>query len=174
MHLKQSVWRKRGGRADSCQERRFQTVMSYKKKRWYWTGGGEEGVQSFWKCVHEIIGRVIIEPNWAYRTYCTLYTDKKENKIFLIYTEIQMGSGAKAYTVWGRTSLYMRKCKIFSPYMRRSLVIYNFAPDPSEFPNIWKKLAFLFISVRCTHSAAIGFKPQIPPVILQLLCRGVF
>jgi hypothetical protein len=25
------------------------------------------------------------------------YTDKKENKIFLIYQEIQMGSGAKSY-----------------------------------------------------------------------------
>jgi hypothetical protein len=31
-------------------------------------------------------------------------TDKKENKIFLIYKEIQMGSGAKSY---------MRKCAIF-------------------------------------------------------------
>ncbi len=26
-----------------------------------------------------------------------LYTDKKEDKIFLIYKEIQMGSGAKSY-----------------------------------------------------------------------------
>ncbi len=25
------------------------------------------------------------------------HTDKKENKIFLIYVEIQMGSGAKSY-----------------------------------------------------------------------------
>jgi hypothetical protein len=25
------------------------------------------------------------------------YTDKKENKIFLLYMEIQMGSGAKSY-----------------------------------------------------------------------------
>jgi hypothetical protein len=29
--------------------------------------------------------------------YCTLYTDKKENKIFLLYKEIQMGSVAKSY-----------------------------------------------------------------------------
>ncbi len=27
----------------------------------------------------------------------TLYTDNKENKIFLIYKEIKMGSGAKSY-----------------------------------------------------------------------------
>ncbi len=33
-----------------------------------------------------------------------------------------MGSGAKFL--------------IFSPYMRRSLVIKDFAPDPSKFPNI--------------------------------------
>jgi hypothetical protein len=45
------------------------------------------------------------------------YTDKKENKIFPIYKEIQMGSGANSY-------------------MRRSSVIYDFAPDPSEFPYI--------------------------------------
>ncbi len=37
---------------------------------------------------------------------------KKENEIFLIYKEIQMGSVAKAY-------------------MRRLLVIYDFATDPS-------------------------------------------
>ncbi len=29
--------------------------------------------------------------------YYTLYTDKKENEIFLIYEKIQMGSVAKSY-----------------------------------------------------------------------------
>ncbi len=45
----------------------------------------------------------------------------------------------------------MRKCAIFSPYMIRSLVIYDFAPesDPSEFPNIWGKFYFLFY--QCRH-----------------------
>ncbi len=38
-----------------------------------------------------------------------------------------MGSGAKSY---------MRKGANISPYMRRPLVIYDFAPDPSEFPYI--------------------------------------
>jgi hypothetical protein len=28
--------------------------------------------------------------------------------------------------------------------MRRLLLIYDFAPDPSEFPNIWGKFYFLF------------------------------
>jgi hypothetical protein len=28
---------------------------------------------------------------------CCCYTDKKENKMFLIYKEIQMGSGANSY-----------------------------------------------------------------------------
>ncbi len=60
------------------------------------------------------------------------YTDKKGNKIFLIYREIQMGLGAKSY---------IRKCFLIYEemhkymYMRRSLVICDFAPDPSEFPN---------------------------------------
>jgi hypothetical protein len=50
------------------------------------------------------------------------YTDKKENKIFLIYKEIEMGSGAKSY---------IRKCENFSSCGRMPLVIYDFVPDPS-------------------------------------------
>ncbi len=34
--------------------------------------------------------------------------------------------------------------------MRRSLVIYDFAPDHSEFPNIWGKFSFLFY--QCTSA----------------------
>ncbi len=42
--------------------------------------------------------------------------------------------------IWGNEQM-------FSPYTRRSLVIiliYDFAPDPSEFPKIWWKFSFLF------------------------------
>jgi hypothetical protein len=58
-----------------------------------------------------------------------------------------MGSGAKSYmrnpsNIWGNA-------QIFSPYMSGSLVIYDFAPDPSEFPNIWGKFYFLFY--QCRH-----------------------
>jgi hypothetical protein len=35
--------------------------------------------------------------NYLPRHFCLLYTDKKENEIFLIYKEIKMGSGAKSY-----------------------------------------------------------------------------
>jgi hypothetical protein len=38
------------------------------------------------------------------------FTDKKENQIFLIYREIQMGSVAKSYMRKGFLILYMRKC----------------------------------------------------------------
>ncbi len=41
-----------------------------------------------------------------YSVHCTLYTDKQEKKIFLIYKEIQMGS----YFRKGFLILYMRKC----------------------------------------------------------------
>jgi hypothetical protein len=36
-------------------------------------------------------------------------TDKKENKVFLIYKEFQMGSVAKSYMMKGFL-IYMRKC----------------------------------------------------------------
>jgi hypothetical protein len=54
------------------------------------------------------------------------YTDKKEKKIVLIYWEIQMGSGAKAY---------MRKGFLIYEEMHKYLTIceeavYDFAPDP--------------------------------------------
>ncbi len=44
-----------------------------------------------------------------------MYTDKKENIIFLIYQEIQMGSGAKSYKRKG-FPIYEEKRKIFSIY----------------------------------------------------------
>ncbi len=65
-----------------------------------------------------------------------LYTDKKENKIFPIYKENQMG------------------CANFSPYMRRPLVIYDFAVDPSDSPYIQGKFSFLFYQCNvpnCVH-----------------------
>jgi hypothetical protein len=39
--------------------------------------------------------------SWKTRTLFKLYTDEKESKIFLIYKEIQMGSGAKSYMTKG-------------------------------------------------------------------------
>ncbi len=48
-----------------------------------------------------------------------------------------MESGAtKSYMKKGFLILYMRKCANFSPYMRRPLVIYDFAPVPFKFPYI--------------------------------------
>ncbi len=41
-----------------------------------------------------------------------MYTDKKENKIFLIYKETQMGSGVKSYmmrgflNIWGVAQIF--------------------------------------------------------------------
>jgi hypothetical protein len=57
-----------------------------------------------------------------------VYTDKKENQIFLIYKEIQGGAVAKSYMRKG--FLYMRKCENISPCIRRPLVIYDFAVAP--------------------------------------------
>jgi hypothetical protein len=51
----------------------------------------------------------------------TLYTNRKENQVFLMYKETQSGAVAKSN---------MRKCANISPYMRRLLVIYDFATSP--------------------------------------------
>jgi hypothetical protein len=77
------------------------------------------------------------------------YTDKKEKKIFLIYKEIQMGSGAKSY-------------------MRRSSVIYDFAPDLSEFPYILYEENFIlfFNSVEVTHLCSGGVQFYCPEASL--------
>ncbi len=44
--------------------------------------------------------------------------------------------------IWGRASKKMRKWANISPYMRRPLVIYDFAPDPSYM----RKILFYFLS----------------------------
>jgi hypothetical protein len=57
--------------------------------------------------------------------------------IYLDYSrlgeKIQSGAVAKSYRRKGfliYTYIYMRKCANISPYMRRPLVIYDFATDP--------------------------------------------
>ncbi len=52
-----------------------------------------------------------------------------------------MGSGAKSYMRKG-FPIYEEMRKFFTIHMRRPLVIYDFAPDPSEFPYIWGKFHF--------------------------------
>jgi hypothetical protein len=51
---------------------------------------------------------------------------KKENQIFFIYKEIP--SGVVIYCM--RKGFLIRKCANISPYMRRPLVIYDFATAP--------------------------------------------
>jgi hypothetical protein len=59
-----------------------------------------------------------------------VYTDKKENKIFLIYKEIQSGTVAKSFMRKGFL-IYEEMGKYFPIYsMRRPLVIYYFATAP--------------------------------------------
>jgi hypothetical protein len=61
------------------------------------------------------------------------YNDKTDNKTFLIYKEIQMGSGTKSY-VRKSFLIYEKMRKFFPIYsMRRASVMYDFPPDPSEF-----------------------------------------
>jgi hypothetical protein len=57
-----------------------------------------------------------------------IHTDKKENQIFLIYEEIKSGAVAKSY-MWKGFLIYEEMQNV-SPYMRRPLVIYDFATAP--------------------------------------------
>ncbi len=72
------------------------------------------------------------------------YPDKKENKIFLRYKEFSNGIGCKVIYEEGLPNVCGNVQKNISPYMRSSLVICDFAPDPSEFPYI----SFLFYQCR--------------------------
>jgi hypothetical protein len=57
-----------------------------------------------------------------------LYTHKKEDQIFLIFSGISEWSSCEVIFEEGLS--YMRKCANISPYMRRPLVIYDFATAP--------------------------------------------
>ncbi len=81
----------------------------------------------------------------TYPSFATiLYTDKKENQIFLMYEEIQRGAVAKSY---------MRKGFLIYEEMRKYFTIFKEAVGHihmtlqllhSEFPYIWGKFDFLF------------------------------
>jgi hypothetical protein len=58
--------------------------------------------------------------------YCTLI----KKKIFLIYKEIQSGAVAKSYMRKGFLIYEEMHKYCISPYMRRPLVIYDFATAP--------------------------------------------
>ncbi len=56
--------------------------------------------------------------------------DKKENKIFLIYKEIQKGAVAKSYMTNGLLSSYMTTYLRISSYISKLFLIYDFATAP--------------------------------------------
>ncbi len=57
--------------------------------------------------------------------------------------------------IWWRDSQYMRKCANISPYMRRPLVIYDFATAPFWISLYMRKIWFSFLSVQLTLSEAL-------------------
>jgi hypothetical protein len=62
------------------------------------------------------------------------HRDKKENKIFLVYKEIQMRSVAKSYMRKG--FLIYEEMRKYLTILKRPSIIYYFATDPSDFPYI--------------------------------------
>ncbi len=81
-----------------------------------------------------------IPKNSQFRGHSTLI--KRENKIFLIYKEIQNGAVAKSYIRKGFL-ICEERANIMS-YMRRPLVIYDFATAPFRISLYRGKFDFLF------------------------------
>ncbi len=67
------------------------------------------------------------------------YTDKKENQVFLIYKEIQSGAVAKSYVYEEGVPNICGNAQIF-PYMRRPLVIDDFATAPIRISLYMRKI----------------------------------
>ena len=65
----------------------------------------------------------------------SMYTDKKENQIFLIHKEIQNGAVAKSYMTNGIPLYIVKYLRIFI-YIRKPFLIYDLATLHSEFPFI--------------------------------------
>jgi hypothetical protein len=59
-----------------------------------------------------------------------LYTDRKENKIFLLYKDIQNGAVEESYMTNGLLIQYMGKYLRISSYIRKPFLIYDFATAP--------------------------------------------
>ncbi len=77
-----------------------------------------------------------------------LYTDKKENNIFLIYKEILSEAVAKSKYTRKGFLIYKEMRKYFPIYcMRRLLVIYDFATAPFWISLYMRKIRFSFLSV---------------------------
>ncbi len=77
----------------------------------------------------------------AYIQNC--WTDKKVKKIFLVYQEIQKGSGAKSYLTNGL--LIFAHFLIYKEALRHIALSYmTLHPIPSEFPYVRGKFSFLF------------------------------
>ncbi len=104
-------------------------------------------------------GGVPISDDWRKGLALCLYTDKKENQIFLIFKEIQNGAVAKSYMTngWGNICAFPHTLGSPASYMTLQLL-------HSEFPYYMrKKLIFFIISVLSVQEPQ-GFKAKSNPI----------
>ncbi len=111
--------------------------------------------------------------DWLTVILCALCTDKKGNKIFLMYKTIQMGSVAKSY---------IRKGLQIYEEMRKYLVIYEEAVSHKWLCNCSRmnfliyeeNFIFFFISMvnKLTHFCWVGWPAGLGQVYLQQYSRG--
>ncbi len=86
------------------------------------------------------------------------FTDKKENKIFLIYEEI-LRDRAQSMHIWLTASSYMMNYLRISSYIRKPFLIYDFATDPIWISIHMRKILFSFLSVFAVTALAKRMLP---------------
>jgi hypothetical protein len=88
---------------------------------------------------------------WVVTGEYILYTDKKEEKIFLVYKEIQKGTVARH--IWLTASSYMTNICAFPHILGSPSSYMTLQPLPSEFPYTRGKLYFLFYQCNADRKA---------------------
>ncbi len=78
----------------------------------------------------------------------TNFTEKKENKIFLIYCIRKFRRDNLQSHLWLTASSYMRKYLLISSYIRKPFLIYDLATAPLWISFFMRKIWFPFLSVR--------------------------
>ncbi len=131
------------------------------KRVWDQKGGGahspaDEGMH----------GGVPISDDWRKGLALCLYTDRKENQIFLIHKEIQNGAAAKSYMTITASS-YMGKYLRISSHISKTFLIYmTLQLLHSEFPYYEEKVDFPFYQcILC--AGAPGFQGEEQPYSAQ-------
>ncbi len=114
------------------------------------------GWKSGWPCYEPVFLRLFM-----------VKREKKENKMFIIYKEIQRYKVQSH--IWLTASSYMVKHLRISSYIRKPFLIYDFAPDPTfEFPYIHYEKNFVLFFISVANTGRLWLLPQLDRLARRL------